>query len=221
MCRLLLVKSAGRFAIAEQLQRLAFIAKHSKEFQGHGWGCAYLEDGAWKHYKNIQPIWLDKFEQFGETTLLLAHARSAYKDEGISVENNMPFYDDHRVFIFNGELRGVRISEAGRIGAEKIFNFIKRFDHGKMLDALKRGVDVIEKRTRYIRAMNIILAGMEEICVASIFNEDPEYFTMRFTTDGGKLVIASEILPGNECWERVDNRTVRSFSVDRQWLERS
>ena len=68
MCRLLLVKSDRDFAIAEQLDRFAFIAKQSKEFQGHGWGCAYLENGAWKHYKNIQPIWLDRFDKFSKTT---------------------------------------------------------------------------------------------------------------------------------------------------------
>ncbi len=211
MCRLLLVKSARAFAIAEQLGRLAFIAKHSKEFQGHGWGCAYLEDGAWKHYKNIRPIWQDSFEKFGTSTLLLAHARSAYKDEGITIENNMPFYDNRHVFIFNGELRGVRISEQGRIGAEKIFNFIKRFDRGNMLDALQRGVDIIDKRTKYIRALNIIVADADNVYAASIFNEDPDYFTMRYSTDGGTLVIASKVLPGNERWEEVENHTVRSF----------
>src|SRR6185369_2519135 len=55
MCRLLFVKSNQEFALADQLQRLAFIAKNSREFQGHGWGCAYRENGVWQHYKNIQP----------------------------------------------------------------------------------------------------------------------------------------------------------------------
>ncbi len=212
MCRLLLVKSDHEFAVAEQLERLAFIAKHSREFQGHGWGCAYIEDGAWKHYKNIQPIWESRFE-FGKSRLLLAHARSAFKDEGIAVENNMPFYDDRHVFIFNGELRGVRISEKGRIGAEKIFNFIKRFDRGDMIDALERGVEVIRKRTTYIRAMNIIMADMSTVYVASLFNEDPDYFTMQFTTDSGRLVIASEVLPGPERWEKIESGTFRSFGI--------
>jgi glutamine amidotransferase len=212
MCRLLLVKSDREFSIAEQLKRLAFIAKHSKEFQGHGWGCAYVENNAWKHYKHIQPIWEHNFAEFGKTTLLLAHARSAYKDEGIAIENNMPFYDDRTVFIFNGELRGVRISEEGRIGAEKIFNFIKRFDRGNMLDALKRGVEVIDKRTRYIRAMNIIMADLQNVYVASVFNEDPDYFMMRFSADPERLTIASEKLPGVERWENIENRTVRMFA---------
>jgi glutamine amidotransferase len=211
MCRLLLVKSDHEFSIAEQLGRLAFIAKNSKEFQGHGWGCSYVENGTWRHYRHIRPIWEHRFDQFGTTTRLLAHARSAYKDEGIEIQNNMPFYDDRRVFIFNGELRGVRISEEGRIGAEKIFNFIKRFDRGNTLDALKRGVDVIEKRTRYIRAMNIIMADMQNVYVASIFNEDPDYFMMRVNAEPGRLTIASEKLPGESRWENIENRTVRLF----------
>ena len=59
MCRLLLVKANQAFDIAVQLERLAYISRHSKEFQGHGWGCAYLQDGSWQHYKNIKPIWED------------------------------------------------------------------------------------------------------------------------------------------------------------------
>jgi predicted glutamine amidotransferase len=212
MCRLLLVKAKQDFDIAFQLERLATIAEHSKEFQGHGWGCAYLEDDSWRHYKNIKPIWEDDFERFGHTRLLLAHARSAFKDEGITIENNMPFYDGRYVFIFNGELRGVRIAEQGRIGAEKIFNFIKRFEHDNMLDALKRGTEVICRRTKYVRAMNILLADRDKAYVASVFNEDPEYFTLRYSRNGDRLIVASEALPGDEHWEKIGTGTVRELS---------
>jgi predicted glutamine amidotransferase len=212
MCRLLLVKDKQNFDIAFQLERLATIAQQSKEFQGHGWGCAYLQNGGWRHYKNIKPIWEDDIGRFGSTRLLLAHARSAFQDEGITIENNMPFYDGRYVFIFNGELRGVRIAEQGRIGAEKIFNFIKRFDHGNMLDALKRGTDVIYRRTKYVRAMNIILADRDKAYVASVFNDDPEYFTLRWSRNGDRLVVASEALPGDEHWEKIPTGTVREFS---------
>lgn len=212
MCRLLLVKSACEFDISEQLQRFAHIAKTSREFQGHGWGCAYLKDGAWQHYKNIKPVWEDDLTPFGQSTLLLAHARSAFKDEGIVVENNMPFYDDRHVFIFNGELRGVKIAEHGRIGAEKIFNFIRRFDHGDMLTALQRGTELIRKRTRYIRAMNIIMADKDTAYVASIFNEDPDYFTLRRAEENGTLIVASDPLPGNDDWQPIQNNTVQALS---------
>jgi glutamine amidotransferase len=211
MCRLLLVKSDREFAIADQLVRLAHIAKNSKEFQGHGWGCAYRENGSWQHYKSIAPIWEDDFSRFGASKLLLAHARSAFKDEGIAVENNMPFYDSRYVFIFNGELRGVKIAEQGRIGAEKIFNFIKRFDHGSMLEALQRGTDLIRKRTKYVRAMNIIMADDQRAYLASIFNEDPDYFTLHYCQDGGRLIVASDRLPGDERWAEIANGTVREL----------
>jgi len=211
MCRLLLVKSDKEFAIADQLARFAHIAKHSKEFQGHGWGCAYQKNGSWHHYKSIAPIWQDDFGRFGASKLLLAHARSAFKDEGIVVENNMPFYDDRHVFIFNGELRGVKIAEQGRIGAEKIFNFIKRFDHGSMLEALQRGTDLIRKRTKYVRAMNIIIADDQRAYVASIFNEDPDYFTLHYSQDRGRLIVASDPLPGDERWVKIANETVQAL----------
>ncbi len=211
MCRLLLVKSDREFAIADQLARLAQIAKNNKEFQGHGWGCAYQKNGSWQHYKSIAPIWQDDLIRFGTSKLLLAHARSAFKDEGIVVENNMPFYDDRHVFIFNGELRGVKIAEQGRIGAEKIFNFIKRFDRGNMLEALKRGTDLICKRTKYVRAMNIIMADEQRAYLASIFNEEPDYFTLHYSQDEDRLIVASDPLPGDERWAKIPNGTVRAL----------
>lgn len=209
MCRLLLVKAESKFSIAEQLQGFAFMAARSKEFQGHGWGCSYLENGAWQHYKNIKPIWEDDLSGFGESRLLVAHARSAFKDEGIIIENNMPFHDDRYVFIFNGELRGVRIAEQGRIGAEKIFNFIKRFNHGNMIEALMRGTEIIRKRSKYIRAMNIIIAERDRSYLASFFNEDPDYFTLHHSHTSGKTMVASDPLPGHDHWEKVPNETVQ------------
>ena len=211
MCRLLLVRSQQSFAASAELERFAAIAKNSKEYQGHGWGCAWLADGRWHHYKNIKPIWEDDLAPFSETTLLIAHARSAFKDEGIVVDNNMPFHDDRHVFIFNGELRGVRIAEEGRIGAEKIFNFIKRFDRGHMLEALTKGVKIIGSRTKYIRAMNIIIADAEHAYVASQFNEAPDYFTLHYALDGGKLIVASDPLAGNEQWQPIASGTVKKL----------
>ena len=145
MCRLLCVHSSRPFAIAPHLDAFAAIARDSREYQGHGWGCAWIEDGEWRVYRDILPVWEDRRDGFGETTLLLAHARSAFRDEGICVENNMPFDDGRHVFIFNGELRGVRIREEGRIGAEKVFNYVKRFDRGDMHEALERGLAVIRE----------------------------------------------------------------------------
>lgn len=210
MCRLLLVKSNKEFEISNHLKKLAEISKNSKEYQGHGWGCAYLQRNKWKFYKNIKPIWEDNLEQFSRTKQLIVHARSAYKDENIGIENNMPFYDEKYVFIFNGELQGVKIKESGRIGAEKVFNFIKRFDKGNIFNALKIAIEVIKKRTRYIKAMNIIISNRKKVYLASIFNENPEYFTMHYKQDNG-LIICSEEYPNEENWNKVENNTIKEF----------
>jgi len=218
MCRLLLVKSDREFSIPPFLKELASISRNSKEYQGHGWGCSYLEGGEWKTYKNIKPIWEDDLGSFRGTTLLLAHSRSAFKDEGIAIENNMPFCDERHHFIFNGELRGVRIREEGRTGAEKIFNFIKRFNKGNLVEALKKATDIIKKRTSYIRAMNIVITDRLQSLVFSLYNEDPDYFTMFYIIEDGITVVCSESFGinsesfgKNAGWMSICNDCVRVF----------
>ena len=212
MCRLLYIKSKEKFSTSENLKKFAAVAKNSKEYQGHGWGCAYLVDGNWKYYKNVNPIWEDDFSKFEDTTLLSVHARSAFQDKDIFVENNMPFCDENYVFIFNGELRGVKIKADGRIGAEKIFNFIKRFDKGVLKEAVEKGTDIIDKRSEYIKAMNIILCNKEKAVVSSIFNEEEDYFTMCYQKSEDKIVICSDPLDEGE-WTNIENRTTTEFAL--------
>ncbi len=211
MCRLLYVRSDNKFSINGQLKKFAEICKSSKEFQGHGWGCAYLRDGEWQHYRNISPVWEDNLDQFAETNLLIAHARSAFQDKDIFVENNMPFYDDKYVFIFNGELQGVSIKEEGRIGAEKIFNYIKRFDKGDPKDMLERGVNVIKKKTNYVRAMNIIITTKEKAFVSSVFSQDEEYFTMSYKREDARITICSDPFVSESNWQKIANNSVGEF----------
>ena len=208
MCRLLCVKNREPFDIGERLSHLADIAENSPEYQGHGWGCAYLVDGGWRVYRNIKPVWEDDLDQFGATTLLVGHARSAFRDENIVVENNMPFADDRYVFAFNGELRGVRIAAEGRIGAEKVFNYIKRFDKGNMAAAMRKGMDVIVRRTRYVRAMNMIIADRENVYVGSLHNEEPEYFRLRAREGGDGFTVSSETVAEGPEWRTIPNDTV-------------
>jgi glutamine amidotransferase len=209
VCRLLTVRSNKTFSIEPYLSKFADISRNSKEYQGHGWGCAYRDETAgWKFYKNINPVWKDDLSRFGKTALLVAHARSAFEDRDIVVENNMPFFDGRTVFVFNGELRGVKIRAEGRIGAEKIFNYIRRFDQGDTRIALIKAIDIIKKRTRSIRGMNIIMVNDEGIFVSSYFTQDDMYFTMRYRK-GRELVICSTAFPGQKNWQSIANRSTR------------
>lgn len=211
MCRLLYVNSKNEFNVLDFLEKFAEVSKQSKEYQGHGWGCAFLHKGKWNYYKNVTPIWEDDLSKFGTSTRLIAHARSAFKDEGIVVENNMPFYDDKHIFIFNGELRGVKIKEEGRIGAEKIFNYIKRFDKGILKDAIQKGAEIINKKSSYIRAMNIILSDKNASYVYSQFNEDEEYFTMKTKNTGDTIVVCSQAFIGETGWQSLANNSLTEY----------
>lgn len=208
MCRLLYVNSKNNFETKDYLLKFAQVAKSSREFQGHGWGCAYLVNGKWNYYKNVNPIWEDNFSNFGSSTRLIAHARSAFKDEGIQVENNMPFYDEKSIFVFNGELRGVKIKEEGRIGAEKIYNYIKRFDKGNMKEALEKGSEIIKRKTSYIRAMNIIFALSNSALVLSHFNEDEDYFTMHIKKNENSVVVCSMPFTEESDWHPIQNNSL-------------
>jgi len=212
MCRLLYVNSKEYFSTADYLIKFSEMSKHSKEFQGHGWGCAYLQNGKFHYYKNVNPIWEDDLSQFGDSNRLIAHARSAFKDEGIVVENNMPFYDDKYIFIFNGELKGVKIKEEGKIGAEKIFNYIKRFDKGSIKDALRKGTEIIKNKSNYIRAMNIILTDEKSAFIYSHFNEDEEYFTMMMKKNDNQIIICSEKLTDENDWTSIQNNSLTEIS---------
>jgi hypothetical protein len=44
-----------------------------------------------------------------------------------------------------------------------------------MFESVKRGVKVIEKRTRYVRAMNFIMSSMDSAYLATVFGENPEH----------------------------------------------
>ena len=211
MCRILYANAVAPFAIRDLLQPFATMSQNSREYQGHGWGCAWRDDNGWHQYHDIRPIWEDDLQQFGETRLLLVHARSAFRDEGIVVENNMPFSDGESVFIFNGELRGVRIQSEGRIGAEKIYNYIRRFDKGDKQAATKRAVDIIHKRSAYVRAMNLVLADGEQSVLSTSYSEQPEYFQMYRKQANGLDLACSRPLDDQPGWQPIDNHTTISL----------
>ena len=208
---MLYVRAEADFAIADHLDPFAELCRDSKEYQGHGWGCALLAGGEWRLYHDLRPVWEDDRRRFGETTCLVAHARSAFENRDIRIENNMPFHDGRFVFAFNGELRGVRIREQGRTGAEKVFRFVKRFDRGDMLAALRRALPIIERRTKRLRALNLLIEDRERTWLATRFSEDPDYFTVHEKRTGGTLAVCSQPYPGERDWQPVPEGTIRSY----------
>ncbi len=214
MCRLLLVKSKDNFSIAEHLKKFSQIAKTSSEYQGNGWGCAYKVDNEWKMYKNLTPIWDDDLEQFGTTTELIAHARSAADNEPpITIECNMPFQNKSVMYGFNGFLKGVRLPAEGIVGSEKVFNYINRFYNGNLFEALSKALTIIKKRSEYIKALNIVMTNQDEACVCCMYNENKEYYTLHMKKTENMLLVCSMPYLEENGWHPLGNNTITPVSV--------
>ena len=209
MCRFLCVRAVEEFAMADHLEHFALTAKNSSEDQSHGWGCAWMAAGHWTIYRSLKPVWEDDLGIFANTGYLLAHARSAYKNDGITLYNNMPFFDGQSVFVFNGDLQGVRIREHGRIGAEKVFNYIKRLNEGNMLDAVSQAVKALNDKSRYVRALNFVLAQPDACYVSSTFNENPVYFQLHEKRTADSVIISSSPYENDAGWRVIPNHTTR------------
>lgn len=212
MCRLLAVRSAAPIDPGYHLERFRALCRSSREYQGHGWGCAWFDDGKWRLYRTVRPIWEDDFRPPGPVRLLLAHARSAFRDQGIAEENNQPFVAGGHAFVFNGELRGVRLRVPGRIGAEKIFNLVRRFAAGGSPAGVRKACRIVQRRSALVRAMNFVLAGDRWLVVHCCFHEAPDYYTLHKLNAGTQLVYCSEPYPdGRLQWRPIANGTIEVF----------
>ena len=92
-------------------------------------------------------------------------------------------------------------------GLPQLSRYIGSSDRVKIDDA-EKAVEIIKKRTRYIRGMNIIMVNDNGIFVSSYFTEDDLYFTMRYR-EGHELVICSASFPGEENWHPIANLSMR------------
>jgi glutamine amidotransferase len=212
MCRLLAVRSALPIDLEHHLGVFSRLCAESPQYQGHGWGCSVWRGREWETYRTIEPIWEDDFRPKGEVRLLLVHARSAFRDQDIVVENNMPFTDQRRAFLFNGELHGVNLAVPGRTGAARLFRLLSNFGERPLEDSIERCMNVIKKRTAHIRACNFILAEAGDLCVHTLFSGEEDYFTMYWKEAAEELVICSVRYPGEEnAWLPLPNGAVRRF----------
>jgi glutamine amidotransferase len=209
MCRLLAITSSVPIDATAILAEFAARCRASKEYQGHGWGVAQangderdvprpdrdegvphrLDRGfAWQRYRSVRPIWEDEWPRFGPARTWIVHARSAFRNEGVVVANNMPFLADDLAFAFNGELRGVRLQAPGDTGAARLLHLLSRFRaaaDGNVLDALVRLDRVVSQRSDYVRALNVVAADRDRVYVHSHYSEDAEYFTLHTAVGEG------------------------------------
>jgi len=216
MCRILAVRSVRPVEPRPFLRAFALRCRDGKEYQGDGWGVAWREDRAWRTWHTVEPIWSKEPPDVPPTTLFLAHARSAFRNEGVVVANNMPFVDGSLAFAFNGELRGVRLQAPGETGAWRLLHLLRRFADaasGDVGEALRRLDAVVMARAEYVRALNVVASDGDRVWVNSRWGEDPDYFTLWRASLGSPAgfvsVVASEPLDlpsgTTHSWEPVPN----------------
>jgi predicted glutamine amidotransferase len=228
VCRILAVLAARPVDARPLLASFAERCHLSREFQGDGWGVAWRQAGSWRVSRTVRPIWEAEPPELPPSTLTLVHARSAFRNEGVVVENNMPFVEGGLAFAFNGELRGVRLTAPGATGAWRLFHLLRRFHDAdgatsdtRGLDALRRLDRVVVRRSAYVRALNVVSSDGTHVWLNTRFSEDEGYFTVhRATTtlDGARVEVASSEtfqLAGSAPlrWEGVANGTTLTLGA--------
>jgi len=224
MCRILALCASEPFDVNPWITAFSGQCQASKEFQGHGWGVASRTTGGWRHHRSIQPIWDNADHQVPASHLVIVHARSAFRNEGIVVENNMPFLSRDLAFAFNGELRGVKLDVPGTTGAAKLLHLLERFRasaDGDVGAALERLDQVVARRSEHVRALNIVVSDGRQLWANSRFADDPDYFTLHEAwlpgISGGLRVVSSErfdVLGLSPEWTAIPNHARRLISAE-------
>ncbi len=208
MCRFLLAKSENKFDPKPLLDKFAKMSKGSKSYdgdsQGDGCGASYLNHGKWQTKTSIKPMWesTEIFSDIPETHQVVAHARSASfpQHKGI-LEYNQPYVYKNYAFVFNGLLKGVALPYPleGTIGAQKIWSLLKKFlAVYSPNESLLRTVEILNKNTKIIQALNIGLSDGENIYLYCQYDSYPDYYRLRSHQIDDLIIVCSEPLEGME-----------------------
>jgi glutamine amidotransferase len=215
MCRFLVLRGAREFDPSPILASFRERCRTSPEYQGHGFGVVTRSSGRWERRRSLAPIWEDSLPLPGSVDVLVVHARSAFRNEGIDLENNMPFYQGELSFVFNGEIRGTRLKAPGRIGAEKLFHLILERRRRGILQAIDEVDRMVHARSRYVRAMNLAITAIDDldgdpaIYAHCRFSERADYFTL-FFREGDLRGVSSE--PLDEDFRPMKNGETRRLA---------
>lgn len=203
MCRFLLAKSKQPIQPQDMLFSFSSMVKKSRAFdgdwQGDGWGIAWLDDAnVWQLQKSLHPLWEDEhiFATFPKTRLFLIHARSAsFPQHKNNIVYNQPYIAQPYAFVFNGLLKGVRLSSSisGTIGAQKIWSLLQNIiKNNTPQAALTKVKTALMKNSKEIQALNIGLADKKNIYALCFYSNHPTYYQLHYTREDNLSLICSE-----------------------------
>jgi predicted glutamine amidotransferase len=206
MCRFLLIKSKQVLDPKQLLVSFADMAEKSRtaegDRQGDGWGIAWFVENEWHEYKSLKPIWEDmrQFEKIPNGNLFAVHARSAsFADQVGVLEYNQPFVKNDLCYVFNGVLKGVKLSTPvpGKIGAQKLFHLLTQ--EMKVLppeESLEKIDKLMRENTKEIGGLNIAFVNENNLYALCDYGRNPDYFGIRYMQNEDLSLVCSESLPG-------------------------
>ncbi len=217
MCRFLLFRSNKQVDPKNLLEQFAQMAEKSRtpdgDRQEDGWGIAWKENRVWKEKKSLLPIWHDKdiFSEIKPTNIFVIHARSAgfSKHKG-NLYYNQPYLTDSLVFVFNGMIRGVKLSTplAGDIGAQKIFSLLKQEIQMNLPEkALHNTSQIIKENSQKIEGMNIGFVKDNKFYALCEYSTNKDYFSLRYFQDNNLTILCSEPL-GSYNWQVIQKSEI-------------
>lgn len=205
MCRFILVKTSTPRKPSELLCSFARMSEHCPapdgDWQGDGWGVSWWKRGSWGTYTSLKPVWEDteQFDQIPETTIFLAHARSASfaTQKGI-LDYNQPYRSKNRAFVFNGLLKGTAlpIQLEGAIGAQKIWSLLQlQLRSKKPKDALENATQLLNQYTKTVQGLNLGLSDGKNLYAYTQYAHNPAYYNLAIHQSAGLTIICSQALP--------------------------
>ena len=214
MCRFLIVKSKEKIVPDVLLRSFALACEKSMApdggLQNDGYGIAWKEENTWQLKKSLAPIWTEQgmFQEVPQSDFFIAHARSAARpiDKNI-IEYNQPFLDDDFLYVFNGMIKGVRLSIPlnGIIGSQKLFSLLKhqiKEYGGDIHVALRKLSDLMMHNAKKIEGMNIGLISGGKIYVLNQYDTHENYYGLYFYEEEKLKLISSEPF-GSFAWQRI------------------
>ncbi len=220
MCRFLLVRSKKRLYPGTLLQAFAGMCQKSHapdgDWQGDGWGVAWKEGDHWQLMKSLAPIWEeeDRFSSIGQSHIFVAHARSAGfpQHKGV-LAYNQPYIHNELAYVFNGMMRGVALSinVPGNIGAQKIFSLIvNAASRNRPDESLSYVRDLLRRHTKKTEGMNIGLVLGDTLYALCDYENNPDYFSLRYYADEKFTLICSEPIGAYE-WRIMGKGEILTF----------
>lgn len=213
MCRFLLIKSKQEINAHALLESFADMAEESRtaegDRQGDGWGIAWRKKDKWQIYKSLKPIWEDrkKFAEVSHSDTFAVHARSAsFANQVGTLEYNQPFINDEVCFVFNGVLKGVKLSRPvpGKIGAQKIFHLLREeLKITPPKKSLQKLDLLLRNNAQEIGGLNIGVIYNNQLFALCDFGRDSDYFSIRYSQNEDISLVCSAELPGYN-WQTMN-----------------